>query len=89
MRKDSLEGPLNICVSKANYDTAATAWLIESLLIAESRRNANARIDSIFVDLDCWGLPRTTTSGDTLIFHVNGHQDHFHVRIRDPDGPFN
>ncbi len=89
VRKDSLEGSLDICEQAANYDTTATAWLIESLLTAESRSNANARIDSIFVDLDCWGLPDTTTAGEKFIFHVAGHRNHFHVRIVDPDGPFN
>lgn len=89
VRKDSLEGPLDICRDAPNYDTVATSWLIQSFLDAEIARNANARIDSIFVDLPCWGLPDTTTAGERFIFHSDGHKNHFHVRIRDPDGPSN
>ncbi|HYU10086.1 MAG TPA: penicillin-insensitive murein endopeptidase [Gemmatimonadales bacterium] len=89
VRKDGFAGPLDICQDPANYDTVATSWLIQSFLDAEIQSNANARIDSIFVDMPCWGLPDTTTDGEQFIFHSDGHKNHFHVRIRDPDGPSN
>jgi hypothetical protein len=85
-RKDGVQGPLNICENRANYDTVATQTLINSVLLAQQARpaDANAPIDSIFLDLDCLGIIPTS-----IMFHRAGHQDHFHVRIRDPDGSFN
>lgn len=88
LRKDGVQGPLDICdpMQKPNYDTVATLTLINSFLLARRARpeDANAPIDSIFVDLNCLGLEPSST-----MFHKPGHQNHFHVRIRDPDGPFN
>lgn len=88
LRKDGLEGPLNICRDPANYDTVATAQLMNSFLFVEAAE-ANAQIDSIFVDLNCVGLRHTTDTGRRVLFHKDGHENHFHVRIVDPDGPFN
>ncbi|SRR6266487_470041 len=89
LRKDHLEGPLNICTEAANYDTVATIQLLNSFLDAEMPTDANAHIEAIFVDMDCVGIPAKTVTGRTLLFHDPNHQDHFHVRIQDPDGPYN
>lgn len=89
VRNDGGEGPINICIDSTLYDPAQTSVLISSFLRAEQGDDANARIDSVFVDLNCLRFPDTTTSGRKWAFHKNGHQNHFHVRIRDPDGPAN
>lgn len=83
------EGPFDICRDSTLYDPAQTAVLINSFLAAEDADDANAFVDSIFVDLNCWRLGTTTTSGRRLIYDAVGHRNHFHVRIRDPDGPGN
>lgn len=79
------QGPLNICTEKADYDTAATITLLNSFAFAMQSTDANASIDSIFVDATCLGAAQLAS----YVFHKAGHQDHFHVRIRDPDGPSN
>ena len=89
VRNDGGVGPFNICSDSTLYDPAETSVLISSFLHAELSDDANARIDSVFVDLNCLRFPDTTTSGRRWAFHKDGHQNHFHVRIRDPDGPFN
>lgn len=89
LRADHLEGLLNICEQPDDYDNFATAELISSFLGAEHRDDANTIIDSIFVDMNCVLISDTTRQGRRILFHRGGHQDHFHVRIRDPDGPNN
>lgn len=89
VRSDDQELPLNICEQDAPYDPAQTSALISSFLAAEHPDDANARMDSVFVDLDCLNIPDTTTTGRRWAFHSDGHQNHFHVRIRDPDGSGN
>ena len=91
VRSDGEELPLNICTDPDLYDRAETIALINSFLedLRPTGAGPNARIDSIFVDLDCSNLPTTTSTGDTVVFDKAGHQNHFHVRIRDPDGPSN
>ena len=66
-----------------------TAVLINSLLAAEDKLEANVTIDKIFVDLACWTLPTKTSTGREIIFNAAGHKNHFHVRLVDPDGPYN
>lgn len=83
MRKDGQELPLNICTDAPDYDIDATMRLINSFILAEVPDDANAPMDSIFVDMDCLGFDPPNRP---LLFHRTGHKNHFHVRIRDPDG---
>ncbi len=87
VRKDFSEtDTLNICDQPALYDTAATLSLWNIIVF----RNGNGRsgrptVVSIFTDTTCVGI--SDPEGVHYITHVDGHQNHFHVRIQDPDDP--
>jgi len=76
VRKDSTEAPLHIKDNPQDYDNNATAHLMNCLI-------ANGEVTVIYIDTVYAHL-----KGD-ILRHCAEHQDHFHVRIEDPDGTSN
>jgi len=87
IRKDRSETlGLNICTDGAQYDTTATLGLFNTIVVLNGDgRNGMPWVEYIFVDTACVGI--VAHPDDPYIRYEDGHQDHFHVRIRDPDGP--
>jgi len=77
LRIDDHELSLNIATNPDKYDVTATIALINTLLMY-------CDIDLIYVDTVHAGIRVSDP-----IKHWPGHQDHFHVRILDPDGTMN
>lgn len=77
--RDDREGPLNLAdpVDRARYDRAATAELMACFL-------QTSRVIRILYDSVLTGI--VNGPGENALLHVPGHQNHFHVRLADPDG---
>ena len=86
IRKDRSEtDTLNICTQAELYDTAATISLWNTIIFRNGDgRNGRPLVEAIFADTACVGI--IDDEGYHYITHVDDHQNHFHVRIRDPDG---
>jgi murein endopeptidase len=76
LRTDDQEIGINIATDQAHYDQEATQRIIDCII-------ACGNVQGIFVD-----LANSRLEG-APVEHVNGHADHFHVRIYDPDGTDN
>ncbi|MDD3731052.1 MAG: penicillin-insensitive murein endopeptidase [candidate division Zixibacteria bacterium] len=76
VRNDGQEAVLNIAKNPEYYDIEKTQFLINRLIF-------NAKVELIYCDTVNIGL-----KGGPLV-HRDGHSDHFHVRIVDPDGTSN
>ncbi len=77
VRKDGNPIGLNIEDNPQDYDTAATSTLFNRFI-------RNGRVDIIIADTA--NLGNISWSG---IIHDDDHDDHFHLRIIDPDGTEN
>lgn len=83
IRKDGSEtDTLNICTQKSLYDTAATISLWNTIGRNGNGTNGRSRVERIFTDTTCVGI--VDQPGQDIIRHESGHQNHFHVRIRNP-----
>ena len=90
VRKNGAEGALDICDPNQNaaYDTSATLKLFAAIVVENGdSTDGKAWVDMILADTTCLGF--VNDPKDPYIVHDSGHRDHFHVRIRDPDGPNN
>ena len=76
VRSDGDTGMLNIAEDPKDYDTAATSTLMNRFIL-------NGRVEKILVDMDNIGFT------GPLLRDADGHSDHFHIRIIDPDGTEN
>jgi len=88
--KDGYEGPLDICLQNqaGQYDTTATLRLFETIVVLNGdSRNGKPWVSLILADTTCLGF--VNAPDDPYIVHDADHRNHFHVRIRDPDGPNN
>ena len=88
--KGGYEGPLNICLPNqpAVYDTAATLDLFDTIVFFNGDgQDGRPFVEVILADTTCLGF--VNDPDDAYIQHDTTHRDHFHVRIRDPDGPNN
>ena len=84
VRNDTLELPLNLgdTTQIQYYDLAGTIALIVWLF---QNSNSNKIIISPYSNLDLSDL-----DVDTVVYDSNGwHDNHFHLRIEDPDGTGN
>ncbi len=81
------EQALNICTQQDLYDVNATVRLLNAIGIDNGNGvNGDAYVEFVFVDTACVGFQRPLPD---WIRYAPGHQNHFHVRIRDPDGTSN
>src|SRR6266550_4408244 len=90
LRKNGAEGPLDICDPNqaGAYDTTATLNLFAAIVVENGdSTDGKAWVDMILADTTCLGF--VNAPNDPYIVHDTSHRDHFHVRIRDPDGPNN
>jgi hypothetical protein len=82
VRNDEQDEPLNVRTQPSLYDLPGTLAVIEWLL---ENGNVNKIIVSPHSNLDLTGYDVDTVSYDAS----GGHDDHFHLRIEDPDGTGN
>jgi len=75
LRVDGKEEPVG-----GNWDPFATGDLIDCFLYYED-------VVAVFIDVTLNGGWYDST--DPRVFHDSDHYDHFHVRVRDPDGTSN
>lgn len=79
VRNDKLDLGLNISLNPELFDGSRTAVLLRHFISYED-------VEVIYVDTVNSSLHKI---GYSFIKHVDGHSDHFHVRIADPDGTGN
>lgn len=80
IRNDGIEAGLNLSGNTDAYSRELTLELIRYWV-------ATGEVDQVYVD-PAAGISSTDISGATLIIdNSGGHVDHFHIRLRDPDGP--
>ncbi|MEM7676265.1 MAG: penicillin-insensitive murein endopeptidase [Myxococcota bacterium] len=75
VRRDRRSVPLDLRIDPEDYDEPATKRVLTAFFQA-------CAVDMIFVDIDRIGF--TVEGQEERIIHVNGHSNHFHVRLRGP-----
>lgn len=81
IRTDGSQQPLNIATQPSLYDVDATVDLMNILIYA-----GEGTVTDIFVDTN---YAQIMNASGNILKHADGHTDHFHVRIQDPDGTNN
>jgi murein endopeptidase len=78
VRNDGLEAPLNLATQISAYSRALTVELLQ-------RYMDTGMVDVIYVD-PAANITPTDVPG-VQVDPSGTHADHFHVRLKDPDGP--
>lgn len=89
VRFEGALAPLNVCESSSDHDQFSSEDLLNLFVETAPGIHAVARVDTIIV-ASCVSWITAPATDQVLVIDDSGvHNDHFHVLIRDPDGPNN